>query len=571
MAVPLLFLLLGWPLAAVALNLQIELEGVGGELKDNVQAFLEIYQERSNPDLRLSRLRYLHARAKRQIEQALQPFGYYRSKVESSLTQAGEKWTARYRIDPGPAIQVASVDYRLTGEGSDDPVFPPKFSLQKGDELEQRRYDAAKKQLLEIAAEQGFLKARMETAEIRIDLQTYQAHIRLHFDTGRRFLLGQVNFEQDLLDQDFLHQYVEFVPGDPYDLSKILRLQGALLDSEYFRQVEIVPLMDQLEGERVPIQIVTEPNPRDKYRIGAGYTTDYGPRVTLDWNRRYIGRKGHKGSLTLMIAQRLRELSAEYRVPLQNPRQDFFAIKPQLVDYDTDSRQGQAYTLNLVHSTERGSWRRELGLDLRYEDYTVAEEDDNIRELVPFVSWSRMLTDHPTYTRHGSRSKLTLLGAMDGLISNTSYLQGRVSGKWIRSFAENYRFLTRGELGATLASSVLDLSGSRRFFAGGDTSIRGYTLDELGPLNEAGEVVGGRFLAVGSVELERHIVEKWSLALFLDGGNAYDPDFDNELAWGAGFGVHWRSPLGLIRADIGFALNRGDSPVRLHLIIGPDL
>jgi len=564
-------LLLVWPLAAVALELKVELEGVGGELKDNVRAYLDIYQERSNADLRVSRLRYLHARAKQQIEQALQPFGYYRSQVESSLTQVGDKWTARYRIDPGPAIQVASVDYQLTGEGSDDSAFPRQFPLQKGDVLDQRRYDAAKKQLLEAAAEQGFLKARMEVAEIRIDLQTYQAHILLHFDTGRRFLLGQVHFEQDLLDQGFLDQYVEFAPGDRYDLTKILRLQGALLDSEYFRQVEIVPLMEQLDGERVPIQVIAEPNPRDKYRIGAGYTTDYGPRVTLDWNRRYIGRKGHKGSLTLMLSQRLRELSAEYRVPLRNPRQDFLAIKPKLVDYDTDSRQGQAYNLNLVHSTDQGSWRRELGLDLRYEDYTVAEEADNIRELVPFVSWSRVLTDHPTYTRQGSRSKLTLLGAVDGLISNTSYLQGHVSGKWIRSFAENYRFLTRGELGATLVSSVLDLSGSRRFFAGGDTSIRGYTLDQLGPLNEVGEVVGGRYLAVGSVELERQVVDKWSLALFLDGGNALDPDFDNEIAWGAGFGVHWRSPLGLIRADIGFALSRDDAPVRLHLIIGPDL
>ena len=564
-------LVLLWPLAATALELKVELEGVGGELKDNVQAYLDIYQERDDPDLLVSRLHYLHARARQQIEQALQPFGYYRSRIDASLSREGEGWVARYRIDPGPAIQVASVDYRVTGAGRDDPVFPRRFPLQPGDVLDQRRYEAAKKQLLQAAAEQGFLKARMEQAEIRIDLQSYQAHIQLWFDTGPRFLLGQVEFDQDLLAPDFLQRYLEFRPGDPYDLRKILSLQGALLDSEYFRQVEIVPLMDQLQGQQVPIRVVAQANARDKYRLGLGYATDYGPRVTLDWRRRYLGRHGHKGSLTLLLSPRLMELTGEYRIPLQHPRRDFMTLQPQLVDYDTESRKGQAFTFKLIHSVEQGAWRRELGLDLTYEDYTVAEESDNLRELVPYVSWSRVLTDDPIYTTHGSRAKLTLLGTVDGLISQTSYLQGHVSGKWIHSFADRYRFLTRGELGATLASDLLDLSGSRRFFAGGDTSIRGYDLEELGPTNEAGQVVGGRYLAVGSLELERRIAGKWSLALFLDGGNAFDPEYRNEIAWGTGFGVHWRSPLGLIRADIGYALNRDDAPFRLHLIIGPDL
>lgn len=565
-------LILGLSTGAAALELEVQVEGVGGELKQNVLAYLAIYQERSDDHLRDSRIRYLHDQAPRQIARALEPFGYYRSRVEASLEQQGERRVARYRIDPGPAILVGSVDYRIRGPGAEAGLFPDRFPLQPGDVLDQRRYQAARQDLQEIAAEQGYLKARLETAEIRIDLAAYQAHIRLHFDTGPRFLLGEVRFEQNLLDEDFLQRYVEFGPGQPYDLRRILALQGALLDSEYFRQVEIVPLMDQVQDQQVPLQVVTVPNPQNKYRFGLGYATDYGLRVTLDWDRRYIGRRGHRGSLALVLSQRLQELRGEYRVPLANPRQDFLAIRPTLANYDTESRRGQVYGLKLLHSADRDSWRRELGLDLEYEDYTVAESTDQTRELVPFISWSRVLTDDPIYTTRGSRAKLTLLGAVDGLISPTSYLQGHLSGKWIRSLAEGrYRFLTRGELGATLAGDVLDLSATRRFFAGGDTRIRGYDLDELGPVNPQGQVVGGRYLAVGSLELERRIAGKWSLALFLDGGNAYDPDYDNETALGAGFGIHWRSPLGLIRADLGFALSRDDTPVRLHLIIGPDL
>ena len=564
-------LLLSICLPAQALELQVEVEGVGGELKQNVLAFLAIYRERDRDGLLPSRIRYLHRQATRQIGQALQPFGYYRSRVQASLSEQDGRWLARYLIDPGPPLLIASVDYRVTGEGADEAAFSGPFPLQPGDVLDQRRYEKAKQRLLENAAELGYLKARLEKAEIRIDLQAYRAGIRLHFDTGRRFLLGRVRFDQTLLDDDFLQRYVEFAPGDPYDLRRLLELQGALLDSEYFRQVEVVPQMDRVRDRRVPLRVVALPNPRNKYRFGLGYATDYGLRFTLDWDRRYINRRGHRGNLALVLSQRLQQLRGEYRVPLADPRQDFLAVRPSLANYDSDSRRGQTFGLKLLHSTDRGEWRRELGLDLNLEDYQVAEEDGSVQELVPFISWSRVITDDPVYTSRGSRTKLSLLGAVDGLLSESTYLQGTASGKWVRSFAGQYRFLARLDLGATLAADVLDLGATRRFFAGGDTSIRGYDLDQLGPRNAAGEVVGGRYLAVGSLQLERRIAGKWSLALFLDGGNAYDPAYDNETAVGTGFGLHWRSPLGLIRADLGFGLTGEDTPVRLHLIIGPDL
>ena len=57
----------------------------------------------------------------------------------------------------------------------------------------------------------------------------------------------------------------------------------------------------------------------------------------------------------------------------------------------------------------------------------------------------------------------------------------------------------------------------------------------------------------------------------MDGGNAYDPDYDNELAFGAGVGVRWLSPLGQIRVDVASAVTQDGSPFRLHVVIGPDL
>jgi len=57
--------------------------------------------------------------------------------------------------------------------------------------------------------------------------------------------------------------------------------------------------------------------------------------------------------------------------------------------------------------------------------------------------------------------------------------------------------------------------------------------------------------------------------VFLDAGNAFN-DFQGEVAFGTGFGARWISPVGLIRIDLGFGLNKEGNPLRLHLGIGPD-
>ena len=109
-----------------------------------------------------------------------------------------------------------------------------------------------------------------------------------------------------------------------------------------------------------------------------------------------------------------------------------------------------------------------------------------------------------------------------------------------------------------------------RFFAGGAQSVRGYAYQSLGPLDDKGNVVGGKHLIIGSVEFEHRFENKWSVAAFYDGGNAID-DLEDKLARGAGFGVRWQSPVGPVRFDLASAITKDGKPWRLHINIGPDL
>ncbi|WP_338115588.1 autotransporter assembly complex family protein [Thiococcus pfennigii] len=568
---------------AFAARLEVSVTGLSGELEANVLALLAIYQERNDDDLTAGRIEALHRRAPEQIEEALAPFGLYRVQVEDQLTPpttAGAPWVATYRVDPGPAIRIETLNYELTGAGTDDPEIPKDFPLKVGQTLRHEAYEKAKGDLRYALTKGGYLDYRLERHQVLIDPEAYVALVDLAVDTGPRYYYGEVRFTQDLLDERFLQRYVPFEAGDVYDSDQLLRLQSRLLGSEYYDRVEIVPLRGAgPDPETVPIEVVAHRNKANKYRIGLGFATDVGARMSLEWQRRYIGRFGHKLSTEISLAQYLQQASADYKIPVGDPMRDFVSIQPSYEAYDTDTRQGELLRIQTAYSsvTERG-WRRTIGVDFRHEDYELDEgERDQVLELIPNVSWAKTVTDDPIYTTRGHRVRATVLGSFEGLVSPTSYLSATAQLKWIRTVAEDYRVIARSSLGLTLADSLDDLPASRRFFAGGDSSVRGWSLDALGPTDpDTGETVGGRYLAVGSLELERRIRGPWSAALFTDFGNAFDPDYEQEWAQSAGLGVRWKSPIGQVRADVAFALTKdnddgGLPPARLHITIGPDL
>jgi len=125
--------------------------------------------------------------------------------------------------------------------------------------------------------------------------------------------------------------------------------------------------------------------------------------------------------------------------------------------------------------------------------------------------------------------------------------------------------------GEPIVDVVQDLPASERFFAGGDTTVRGFSLDRLGTpetISETGFPKGGNGLIVLNGELRAALFGGLGAAGFLDAGNVFqratDLDFGRSRA-AVGFGFFYRSPIGPIRLDLGFKLDRRElSPGRLE-------
>ena len=200
----------------------------------------------------------------------------------------------------------------------------------------------------------------------------------------------------------------------------------------------------------------------------------------------------------------------------------------------------------------------------------MGEDSGIVDLLIPGVSWSRTWGQEFINALNGIRLDIGVRGASEAIASDTDFVQTRGNVKFIVSFSQRNRLLVRATAGATDTPDFSLIPSSIRFFAGGSHSVRGYAYESLGPEDENGDVVGGRYLFTNSIEFEHYFDDHWGGAVFLDTGNAFN-NLGDPLEQGAGFGVRWKSPIGPVRIDLANAISTSDKDWRLHVTIGPDL
>lgn len=556
--------------------LTVGVEGLAeGPLRDNVLAHLDIHNFNGKPVPKESELQWLHANAERQIQTALQPFGYYEARIDGSLDRTAAGWQARYRIELGRTLPIVLADIRIYGEAAHDAVFQKLLDqtpLTKGAMLDQPKYEKFKQDLEALATERGYFDARFTEHAIQIDLQAYEAVVKLHYETGKRYQFGDISFKQNILSPKLLARYPRFKPSDPYDANQLLKLQGDLGGSNYFSQVRINPSPDA-KTTTVPIDVELEPNKRHKYSAGLGYGTDTGPRGKLKVENRWINRQGHRYEAELQLSPIQSHLGGKYIIPGRDPVTEEYALNASYTRQDYEDQYFERFLLGGSWRQERGNWVRVYNLNLQQEDYQIADEPRfSSFLLVPGLDWTWVNADDRLNTKRGLLFGFGLRGATTALLSDIDFVQATARMKGIYALNDANRFIARAEIGSTwLDDDFQKLPASLRFFTGGDASVRGYAFNSIGPTNARNKVVGGKNLLVGSLEYERMVWNNWGVALFVDTGDAFN-GASPELKTGAGLGVRWRSPLGPVRIDFATGLDRppGDT-FRFSFSIGPDL
>ena len=466
------------------------------------------------------------------------------------------------------------MDIRISGAAADDEAFrslPGVDAMQPGNTLRHEHYDTLKRRLQTLAADRGYIEARFDASRIDVWPQDGAADVALHFDSGPRYRLGEIHIEQSFLDPAIARGYIDLEPGTPYDGVELARAHRDLSESMYFGSVEVLPDVDRASDGQIPITIRLQPASRIEYTVGIGASTDTGLRFRAGFRHNRVNQRGHRIISDLNVSAIVQGITSEYRIPLEDPRREWFSIAAAASREDNDTFNEDAQRLGLrwtrIMSTE---WLRTLSLDFSNESFDVGDDVDTSRLLVPGITFDHKKADRDFFPANGRRLVLDLQGTDNALGSTTSYAQATLHARWVRSFGTGNRLLVRLNAGVTASKDFERLPPSVRFFAGGDESIRGFAYESLGPKDASGNVIGGNNLLVGSLEYERHLRGNFYGALFVDAGNAFDGgNFEAET--GAGVGVKWRSPVGLLRLYLGYPVSADDGKVRVHFRLGADL
>ena len=562
------------PASSQTARVRVEVSGVEGDVRSNVLNSLKLADVAPDQRLDVERIRQLHEEAAGEIRRALEPFGYYRAKVQSELITAGNPWVARYTIDLGAPLRVNRVEIRLIGEGRDEPQLVEamsQFPLSQGDVLLQPLYNQGKAALLASAAELGYFDAAFDTSQIRVDLDAYESAIVVQFDTGPRYRFGSVTFNQEVLDSSVVWGYVPFRQGDYFSIAKLIELQNNLNEAPYFARAEVRPMPQEREARRVPVQVELTPQKAARYEVGLGYGTDTGPRATGTAFLRRLNRSGHRARVDARISGIERSLSGHYSVPQVFGRSALLTFSAAFDHFAPVTSKSDRWRTGVSLANDWGAWRRLVGLSLERESFEVGADSGVTTLLLAEGGLSRKRFDDPVFTTHGYRFAFQLKGSQEALASSASFLQLSAGGKYITSPLTRWRLIGRLDAGVTATSQFRQLPPSMRFFAGGDESVRGYAYRSIGERDQQGNVIGGKNLVTASGEIEYRFLEKWGLAGFYDVGDAMSSFDFSSLKQGIGVGLRWISPIGQVRIDGAFPLNDPNSHFRLHLRIGPDL
>lgn len=560
-------------------NLNIKISGLEGDLLDNVKSYLSIYREsKSSVDISAARIHQLHKQASGEIKKALQAFGYYATNIKKDLqeniVQDQVQWMATYDIRPGDPIRVLHRNIEIIGDGQSEIGFVKlidKFPLKEGEVLNYSQYETAKQALIKNALANGYLKAAFISHEIKIDLEKYSATINLVFDTGPQYRFGAVRFVQigEQLDENFLRRYLPFKEGDAYNTATLLELQTALSDSDFFTRIEIYQRFEEAENLLIPLEVNVSPRKPRKYRFGLGYGTDSGARASVEHQRR-VSPKGHVLTLKGKVSQRLNRVDMFYSMPLKDPAREQLTMSSHYVEQRTESRRTNAGGLDLRRITGFRSWRQAVAISYEREGYEVADEKGSSQLLMPNMDWLHNRFNNRLYPTKGIRFTAEISLSHEFWFSDVNFIQLRITGKKIFPLFTNGRVILKALGGGTLINDIESLPASKRFYAGGDQTIRGYGYEELGPKNNLGQTIGGKYLAVAGVEYEHRVLQNWGVAVFFDAGNSFT-NVQEKIYRGVGVGGRWRSKVGPIRLDLGWPLDKTVDYPRLHLIIGLDL
>lgn len=549
------------------------------------------------------------------LENLLRVYGYYDGQVirsvgavEPGQAAASENPQVRFDIVPGTRYTYGAIDLGNLGAAPDAAALRSAFEIQPGDFLQSDTIAQERADLDVALGETGYPFATIADPELLIDHARRQGDLTMLVDPEGKYNFTTVfSNDERFLSSEHLTRIARFEAGDTYQRSLEFDLRRAILATGLVSAVTLTPrVVTEPQGDQ-PGTVAMDVNlQRAKTRTLAGaigYGTEEGFRIEASWEHRNLFPP--EGMLRVRGILGTQEQLGGVTLRFNN-----FRERDQVLTFDAyaSAQDNAAYDANTVALSARFerlsnflfqkpfSWS--LGAEVLYTDERNRQieievpdgddEDDDPdtvtverprQEYLIAALQGRATIDTSDDLLDPTRG-FRLTGFVAPEASRTQgeqfyYVRTQLDASYYQQFGERIVGAARVRLASIPGAPLEAIAPSRRLYAGGGSSVRGYGFQAIGPRDDIGQPIGGRSLSEISVEARiktGFFGGNLSVVPFFDAGAVgVDPvpGFD-ALKFGAGVGVRYATSFGPLRLDVGVPLNPepDDNFVAVYVSLG---
>lgn len=509
--------------------------------------------------------------------------GYIQARVESHeivVDEAAGRLILRIRIVEGPQFRFGKI--AVTGhQVLPEPEIRRQVRIREGEVFSRARLRRDVSAITELYSVIGRAFAEV-TPQTAIHGETRTVDVTFEIKEGPEVYVERINISGNTKSSEkVLRRELRLAEGDLFSIQKLIRSRQRLFNLGFFEEVAVSTAPGS-SPDKIVINVDVKERPTGLFSVGAGFSSLEKLIGTVDISQQNLFGRGQELFLRVRVGSRSQLANLGFTEPylFDMPLSAGFDIFNSVRAFDDFDRKAVGGDLRFSYpfteftrgfATYKLERVRVLDVDIGASSALREAEGTSITSSVTF-SGVRDSRDNVFEPTRGSRNSLSLETA--GLGGDNRFYKLIGESAWFFPLPFwDWVIGVRGEAGIAEGFGGKQVPIFERFFLGGPTTLRGLRTRSLSPRDETGARIGGDKELLFNVELLIPLIARIRGALFFDAGNAYGfgKDFDpTDLRTSAGIGFRWFSPLGPIRLDFGFNLDRepGEKSTQFHFAIG---
>ena len=509
------------------------------------------------------------------------------------------------------------------------------FELEEGKPFSPKKLSDDRNNIAAKYLDQGYLNSEVKTIVSRHPDDPHEVDVTYQISEAQQVRVSKVlHMGQQRTKDRLIHVSTNLGPEEPLSEGKLLAAESKLYDLQIFDWASVGPrrpitnqtqeeaLVKMHEAKRntvtygfgleisrrggsIPSGTIAVPGLPTINTKGANIfpseKTFVSPRGSIQFMRRNMRGEGETAAIFLLAARLDQRLLFTYTIP-HFRYSSWQTLTSLSAERNTENplfaSELEDFSLQFERYLDR---LKTLQLQLRYDfNHTLLNEllvpqlvlpaDRNVK--LSYVSGTIIhdTRDKPLDAHHGIFQTLDLRIVPSAFGSSANFTRLLTQNAYYKPLPAGLVFANSIRLGLADPFAKSNVPTSERFFAGGGTTLRGFPINQAGPIRYVpfcapGQTtgcpsvpvpVGGNQLFIFNSELRFPIPIMSNLGgvVFYDGGNVYRrinfADFVRNYSNTVGIGLRYSTPIGPVRIDIGRNLHppAGISATQFFITLG---